>query len=278
MYLSINLLTYGTLSGNNIHEKLLKEKAVMDKYEIVAAIKQGMNNAASNTYLMNFDSGGKIETEYFATVSIGQALFNSKTFRIGDEKIIFEYNTGLFLTSTVPLIKKISTNNIFPKHIIRVCENTSRTGRIDIVLLGNNNGISYPKCAIEVKGSSPSKARLFEDIRRNFEYFKHTGNTGKSELNLAFNCAFESFDDKRYNSKKYCFTTCDRDKKIAIIKSKYEEYIREISGEIPPGVTYNIDVFSASENLISLSDIHEENEEPPEDIHLTLGVLIKFER
>ncbi|MEH5626997.1 hypothetical protein [Citrobacter freundii] len=78
----------------------------MDKDEIIAAIKQGMKAAASNTFLMNCDSGGKIETEYFATVSIGQALFNSNSFWIGNEKIIFEYNTGLFLTSTVPLIKK----------------------------------------------------------------------------------------------------------------------------------------------------------------------------
>lgn len=258
--------------------KLLKGKAVMDKDEIIAAIKQGMKAAASNTFLMNCDSGGKIETEYFATVSIGQALFNSNSFWIGNEKIIFEYNTGLFLTSTVPLIKKIPINNIFPKQVIRSFANTTRTGRIDIVLLGNNNGISYPKCAIEVKGNSPSKTRLLEDVRRNFEYFKHSGNTGESKLNLAFNCAFESFDDKKYNTNKYCFTTDDKNRKVTAIKIKYENYIREISCEIPSGVIYHVDVFSASEILTSPSDTHMDNEEPPDDIHLTLGVLIKFER
>lgn len=250
----------------------------MDKNEIIDAIKNGMKKAAADTFCMNFSSGGKIETEYFATVSIGQALFNSDKFHMEDESIIFEYNTGVFLTSTVPLIKKIPTNIIFSKSLVRDHANTTRSGRIDIALLGNDNGILYPKCAIEVKGNSPSKARLFEDIRRNFEYFKYTGNTGGSKLNLAFNCAFESFDDKDCNSVRYCLTKSDRNKKIIIIKDKYEKYIKEISGDMPLGVTYDIDVFSATEELISPSDVNEGYEDQPDYIYLTLGILIKFER
>lgn len=120
----------------------------MDENDIIEAVKKGMESAASDTRLMNFSSGGKINTEYVATVSIGQALLNSKRFRIDDEKIIFEYNTGKFLTSTVPLIKRIATGKLFSKSVLREYANTTRTGRIDIVLLGDDNGISYPKCAI----------------------------------------------------------------------------------------------------------------------------------
>ncbi|AIK13464.1 MULTISPECIES: hypothetical protein [Pectobacterium] len=250
----------------------------MDRNDIIEAVKKGMEHAAYNTRLMDFSSGGKINTEYFATVSIGQALLKSKEFRIGDEKIIFEYNTGKFLTSTVPLIKRMAIGNLFPKSVLRKHANTTRTGRIDIVLLGDNNGISYPKCAIEVKGNSPQKKLLIEDIRRNLEYIKYTGNTGSSKLNLAVNCAFESFYNCNYIPSRFCITTNGRDEKIKEIKRKYERYIEGVKNEIPSDIKYDIDVFSATEILLSPLSPQDEYEQLEDHIHLTLGVLIKFER
>ncbi|WP_192459599.1 hypothetical protein [Musicola keenii] len=250
----------------------------MDENDIIEAVKKGMESAASDTRLMNFSSGGKINTEYVATVSIGQALLNSKRFRIDDEKIIFEYNTGKFLTSTVPLIKRIATGKLFSKSVLREYANTTRTGRIDIVLLGDDNGISYPKCAIEVKGNSPQKKLLLDDITRNLEYIKYTGNTGSSRLNLAVNCAFESFYNRNDIPSRFCITTNGRDEKIIEIKDKYEKYIEEIKNEIPSDVKCNIDVFSATEMLLSPSATQDEYDQLEDTLHLTLGILIKFER
>lgn len=249
----------------------------MNNSEIIDAVKQGMKNAAHDTYIMNFSSGGQINTEYVATVSIGQALLKSKTFRVDDEQIMFEYDTGQFITSTVPFSKKLTPGLMFSKHIVRIHANTSRTGRIDIVLLGNNNGMPYPMCAIEVKGNSPQKPRLIEDIRRNLEYFKHTANTGASKLGIAVNCAFESFNRKT-SKKKYCITTTERNNKISNVKNKYEKYIQEIKKEIPSGVRYDIEVFSASETLLPPQATQEDFEQLEDQIHLTLGILIKFER
>lgn len=250
----------------------------MDNYEIITAVKDGMSNAAKITRLMNFSSGGKINTEYVATVSIGKALLDSKNFHIDDEKIIFEYDTGDFITSTVPFSKRLTPGKIFSRQILRIKANTTRKGRIDIAILGNNNGFDYPKCAIEVKGDNPNKAKLFEDLRRNIEYFNHTGNTGSSNLRLALNCAFESFHNNNSKSNRYCSTTVDRDRAIILITRKYNKYINEIKNEIPSGVQVSIDVFSATEELAKLSYTQEEYEQIEDHIHLTLGVIIKFER
>ncbi|MEF4463052.1 hypothetical protein U9Z33_21600 [Escherichia coli] len=249
----------------------------MNNIEIVEAVKDGMRNAARETRFMNFSSRGKINAEYFATVSIGLALRNSPSFQFDDEKIMFEYNTGDFITSTIPLSKKLSLGYIFPKILRRIRANTTRKGRIDIALLGNNNGIDYPKCAIEVKGDNPSKALLHADLRRNIEYFKHSGATGKSDLALTLNCVFEAFNNNS-NSKKSCSTEIERNEKIIEIEKKYTSYINEIKHEIPQGISDSIEVFSASEHLAGPNCSQEEYYHIEDHIHLILGVLIKLER
>lgn len=249
----------------------------MDSTQIIEAVKTGMSNAAKETRLMNFSSGGKINTEYVATVSIGLALRHSKDFLLDDEKIIFEYSTAHFITSTLPILKRLPSGNIFSKIITRIHANTSRKGRIDIAFLGNNNGFEYPKCAIEVKGDDPTKARLHADIRRNIEYFNHSGNTGVSSLRLALNCAFETFDNNS-NSKKSCFTTAEKVKRVIEIRAKYTARIQEIINEIPAGISWSIDVFSASEELAEPFYTQEEYAQIEDHIHLTLGVIIKLER
>lgn len=249
----------------------------MNNIEIVDAVKSGMRNAAIETRFMNFNSRGKISAEYFATVSIGLALRNNPSFQFDDEKIMFEYSTGDFITSTVPLTKKLTLGNFFSRIIRRIRENTTRKGRIDIAILGNDNGIDYPKCAIEVKGDNPSKALLHADIRRNIEYFKHSGATGKSELTLTLNCAFEAYDNNS-KSKKSCFTKTERNARIAEIENKYISYINEIKHEIPRGISESIEVFSASEQLADPNYSQEEYYHIEDHIHLVLGVLIKLER
>ncbi len=91
----------------------------MNNMEIVKAVKAGMKESANATYLMDFSSGGKINTEYVATVSIGLSLIEITSFHHGDYKIIFEYHTNKFINATVPLSKRHDPNNIFSKHIIR---------------------------------------------------------------------------------------------------------------------------------------------------------------
>lgn len=90
-------------------------------------------------------------------------------------------------------------NGLTPKNIlkktVRKNTNTTRSGRIDIAILDSRPFFDIPICAIEVKGNAPCKSLLFSDIRRNLEYFKHTGPTGNSSLGLALNCSFHSYND-----------------------------------------------------------------------------------
>lgn len=66
---------------------------------------------------------------------------------------------------------------------------------------------------LKLKETTPQKKRLIDDIRRNLEYFKHTDITGKSDLRIAFNCAFESFSSDSKIKKRFYITTIDGDKK-----------------------------------------------------------------
>lgn len=249
----------------------------MNNNEIINAVKCGMMVAAKEIYYMDFSSGGKINTEYFATVSIGKRLFSDKKFNIGDDKIIFEHDTRKFITATVPLIKKIQPYNMFTRSLIRSHANTTRGGRIDIAIIGNKNGVDYPICAIEVKGDNPTKKRLINDIKRNLEYFKHTDITGKSNLRITINCAFETFNNNNHASKRFCITTTGRDEKIKIIEKKYEKYIAELKHDIPNNINVLINVFSSSELLADPNLSQEEYDTIEDSIHLTLGVMIIFQ-
>ena len=245
----------------------------MNNEEIINAVKLGMCNAATCMHLMNFNSGGKITTEYVATVSIGQSLLYSKEFKYDDHELNFEYNTGAFITSTVPLLKKIRDNNSILKIIKRIKANTFRTGRIDVALLCNKNGINYPICAIEVKGDSPAKKLFIKDIMRNVEYLKHKDNTGNSMLNLTINCAFESYSNTEDGNDNYISET-EKNIKIKHVEKKYKKYIAEISNKIPENISTEIDVFSVSQLLASTGINEEQYEEIQDRIHLSIGVMI----
>ncbi|EOG8332654.1 hypothetical protein PYR66_05625 [Klebsiella aerogenes] len=248
----------------------------MNNTDIVDAVKSGMKKSAGVTYLMNFSSGGQINTEYVATVSIGLALVESECFCYDDDKVIFEYPTGEFISATVPVLKRLEPNNIFSKHIVRENANTTRSGRIDIAILDSRSCFDIPKCAIEVKGDNPAKNLLISDIRRNFEYFKHTGPTGTSTLELALNCSFHSYNAS--TKKNYCITTQHKEDRIRTLKSKYKKYINALRHEIPSGVSFKIDVFTATSFLLRPDAEQDEYELHMDNLHLTLGVIVIFER
>ncbi|WP_096953822.1 hypothetical protein [Escherichia coli] len=248
----------------------------MNNMDIVKAVKDGMKKSADATYLMDFRSGAKINTEYVATVSIGLSLLEIKSFRHGDYKVIFEYHTNKFINATVPLSKRSDPQKIFSKKTVRKNTNTTRSGRIDIAILDSRPFFEIPICAIEVKGNAPCKSLLFSDIRRNLEYFKHTGPTGNSSLGLALNCSFHSYNDS--TKKNYCTTIHHKEDMIRKLKNKYKKYISELNEEIPDDISVTIDVFTAAEHLLSPDADQYEYESHIDDLHLTLGVMVIFER
>lgn len=244
----------------------------MNNNEIIEAVKLGMRNTAHDIHLMKFNSGGKINIEYVATVSIGQSILHSKSFRYDDNELNFEYKTGDFITSTVPSVKRIKTKNNISRNIIRKKAEVIRKGRIDIALLGSRNGLKYPICAIEVKGNTPNKNRFIDDIRRNIEYFKHKDATGFSMLSLTINCAFESYNKDDNNS--YYITEKERNEFIEKIKTKYNNYIDKIKNEIPKYVTIKVDIFSVSQLLATQVGTQDEYDLIEDGIHLSVGIMI----
>lgn len=253
----------------------------MEKNDIIAAVMDGMKKSANVAHFMNFESGGMITTEYLATVTIGSALVDSGAFERGDDKVIFECSTKKFLSSTVPFSKKYYKGEKLIKTIVRKIFDTSRPGRIDIAVMGNDSGFEYPKCAIEVKGNKPAKALFIEDVKRNIEYFFHVDQTGVSRLELALNCSFESFNRElgKYGKvvRSYAITFEDKKKYISETRITYGKYVSEALKGIN-GINSTIDVFSASEKLASSNTTQEEFLNIEDDIHLTLAILVVLER
>lgn len=228
----------------------------MNNIDIIESVKIGMQKSAKMVKLMNFTSGGKITTEYVATISIGLSLAESKNFIYDDEKIIFEYSTRHFISATIPLIKRLESYTPFSKSIIRKTAETKRPGRIDLAILERKSGIDISKCAIEVKGDKPAKRLLLSDIRRQFEYFKHSGPTGNSNLGLALNCSFESYNKQL--GRNYCITLKDEKRRVEATRRKYQRYIKEFSDEIPEEVSARIEIFTATKFLLETGASQEE--------------------
>lgn len=248
----------------------------MNNMDIVEAVKIGMKKSASVTYLMDFSSGGKINIEYVATVAIGQSLVKSESFFHDDDKILFECHTDEFINATVPVSIPLEPNNILSSRIVRKNVNTTRSGRIDIAIFDCRPCFKRAKCAIEVKGDNPAKNLLISDIRRNLEYFKHTGSTGESTLELALNCSFHSYNVS--TKKNYCITTNHKEDRIKKLKIKYKKYINELKNEIPSDISVEIDVFTATSFLLAPEADQHEYELHMDNLHLTLGVIVIFER
>ncbi|MCV8926860.1 hypothetical protein ACVTM6_24225 [Escherichia coli] len=65
---------------------------------------------------------------------------------------------------------------------------------------------------------------------------------------------------------------------IRKLKNKYKKYISELNEEIPDDISVTIDVFTAAEHLLPPDADQYEYESHIDDLHLTLGVMVIFER
>ncbi|MFW5393269.1 hypothetical protein V1951_18470 [Yersinia sp. 2544 StPb PI] len=247
----------------------------MTHTEIIMSVRSGMESAAKDAISMNLYSGAKIGVEYLATVSIGQALVRSKTYRRGDHELHFEYSTKKFISSTVPLIKKMPPlrGHIFSRSIVRKLSNTTRNGRIDIALLNKNMGVEFPLCAIEVKGDNPSKKLLINDLKRNLECMIYSAETGRSGLDLTLSCSFFS-----YVNNSYCVKEEHEKQYVENVKEIFDSKISCFRKTIPSDISLNVEVFTLSKILAPDNADQEDFERIEDEIHLSLGVIVYLER
>ncbi|GBO51462.1 hypothetical protein F6Q06_22555 [Pectobacterium parmentieri] len=239
---------------------------------IINNIKYGMKCAAHDMYSMNIDSGAVMNTEYLLTVNIAQALVRDHGALNSNNSIYLEYSTEKFLSACPPTIKREKPKNgcFFGVSKVRKIVDTSRSGRIDIAIMRNDNGNNVALCAIEVKGNTPSRNLVLSDLERNLEYLTHENDTGKSRLQLAVSCSCECFF-----RHKYVVRDKDEKKKLSSIIKKYQNYIKEI--EIPDFIKTNVDVFTIKKNLLDDNATNEEYDLNQDDLHLVIGILITFE-
>ena len=247
----------------------------MNHKEIINSVKKGMILAAKDSILMNLYSGAKIGIEYLATVSIGQQLVNNEAWNCGEHELHFEYSTKKFISSTVPLIKKMPRlpGQVFSRSIVRKLSNTTRNGRVDIALLQNRGGVNFPLCAIEVKGNNPTKKLLVNDLKRNLECMVYSAETGSSTLDLTLSCSFFS-----YVRDTYCVKEQHEAEYSKKVRNIFEKKISVFRKTVPSNISLTVEVFTLSKLLAPNNAKQFEFSSIEDELHLSLGVIIYLKR
>lgn len=190
--------------------------------DIVNKLKESMGRSCDDAFYFSDDETQLIDAEYLLTVNAAKAI-KELNHHFGDPyKICLENDTKKFASACTPLMGRERADNFLGyRPVIRTSNNTRRSGRIDIAVYTNINGIDTPICAIEVKGFNSSKPLIIEDLERNSEYFGLTSRTGASTLPFAVFIALHNYkgvwDDKKEQSN------------ILKVRNRYRKYITDNS-------------------------------------------------
>ncbi|MFD2111344.1 hypothetical protein [Thiorhodococcus fuscus] len=188
--------------------------------KIITKLKTSMATSCDDAFYFSDDETQLIDAEYLLVVNAAKAIKELNYYFGTPYKIRLEHDTKKFATACTPLIIKEKADNILGyKSIIQTPNNTNRSGKIDIAIYTEKNGIDIPVCAIEVKGFNPGKSLIIQDLERNAEYFSLSSSTGPSILPFAVFIALHSYkgvwDDKKEASN------------LSKVKNRYEKYISD---------------------------------------------------
>jgi len=106
--------------------------------------------------------------------------------------------------------------------VVRTKNDVDRSGKIDLAVYEDANGIEVSVCAIEFKGFDPAKDKIVDDLLRNAEYFLVTPPTDSSVIQFTVFAAFHQYRGV-WGQEKEC-------KNIEKVRKRYEKYIKENSG------------------------------------------------
>jgi hypothetical protein len=206
--------------------------------QIETHIANGMNQACEDMFLFCENESIEFTAEYLLTVNVAKELakkLNQPT--VSNYKIYLERNTRKIATECVPLYSTMGRDYIHRRQPLYAgFHNTERKGRCDIALYSNKGGNYVPCCIIEVKGFNPIKKNVFEDLKRNSEFFGFSTQTGESHVECTCFASIHSFP-RSFSAEEYA-----RDLKG--LKDKYEKWNKSVS--LPKDVKSKIKIWTVS--------------------------------
>lgn len=159
------------------------------KNEIVGKIKEAMEQACSNMYSFTDKPELTFNAEYLFTVMAALAINNANFIPAVEYEIRLEHSTRKFARDCLPVFKKgnslVKGSSVLRK---KGSPKINRPGRVDIAIYSERPGVASfgraPLCAIEIKGFNPQRILVIDDLKRNLEFMRINGETGKSLLNF----------------------------------------------------------------------------------------------
>lgn len=244
----------------------------MTKYfEIREKIKDAMVQSCND--MLSFTDGPslKFNSEYLFTVNVAKKISRLNGPEADPYKIYLEKATKVFAKDClVPVtfgqpMKRGST--IFRRHAPKI----KRNGRVDVVVYIDvpNNGYlgAQPLCAIEVKGFNPQRKHVLDDLKRNLEFHRVEGPTGKSVLEFSCFAALHSFRNVKDEAQV---------KKDSLnVQTKYRKWLSEV-GTLDD-IDCEIETFTVSKDLVGR--VLNEGEYLALDVnskHHFVGVIVTF--
>lgn len=235
--------------------------------QVVAALR----SACEDMVRFTGEHARPINAEYLLTVAVAKQIDKLNSYYGDPYKIYLEKKTKEFAKDCLLPVKCGNPMKCGSTKFRCGTPIIDRNGRIDIAIyqdVPNNGYIGHqPICAIELKGFNPARSLVLKDLKRNFQYFKLSGDTGGSVLKSTIFAALHSWSKTGDEAKE--------EAKVKGLENKYISYLVDLGCN--PDVEKCVSVHSVSKDLEG--EVVEEGEYQVLDtdtIHHFAGVLVEF--
>lgn len=175
-----------------------------------------MRSACDDILGFTDEPARKFTAEYLLTVNVAKAISDLNGPPGDPYKIFIEKDAVHFAQDCLRPVRfghpqkqrRLIRRSRIPPKIVR-------PGRIDIVVYSDGkNGYLGPQpvCAIEVKGFNPARTLVLEDLRRNLQFLRVEGATGRSELAFTVLAALHAY--RRHRTDTHIERNEERAKKL----------------------------------------------------------------
>lgn len=242
-------------------------------FDIKEQLKKAMVAACNDMLMFEGSRSRKIKTEYLFTVNVAKAITKLNCGDADPYRVCLEMDAKAFARDCIkPILKGnplIRGSTIFRSAVTPI----DRPGRIDVAIYINDaSNNSYqgtpPLCAIELKAFNPSRTVVLKDLRRNLQYLRLSGSTGRSVLPYTFFAALHAVNKIANNEQQLIHNTKE-------IKDRYSRWLAEL-GTLSD-INVEVDSFTLSSELIGETSHDGYREVLDRDSrHHFIGVIICF--
>lgn len=241
------------------------------QFEIIEKIKQAMTRSCRDMLEFTDEPSREFNAEYLFTVNAVKSINELNGPDADPFKIYLERSTKTFAQDCIHPVKW-GKFKVTPTIFRRKIPNINRPGRVDIAIYYDKPMSRYfgtqPLCAIEIKGFNPQRKVVIEDLKRNLELLRASGETGNSVLQFTIFSALHSF--KNFDSPNVENTN------LNFVKTRYLKWFSELGAL--NDVTYQLDVSTISKDLNGRTIEHHEDdiEVDLQSRHHFVGVTLIF--